>query len=320
MTLRFSLLACLLIGLVHLGAAPCRGASSAPREIQDAERKVGPLRVGDEQFTVLLHEKQIRGEGSPDPDLGTTLASLEIVDGAGAVHYRKSFSYEVWDDRFAESLSASVVALSGEHSSGLLVTYEVLPSTPLGGQSWQVFGLREGVLVPFGKPLVVQGQLVNAAAGEGPVKTSSEAGSPGDTLEFRMWTGNFFVVYPVLVDWLHAELRPAWRCFRMTSSGALTICPYRVQGDRVPQKQPLTFVRLHPDVDEATDGPEHIMLRRDSDVALLGCQGEVHWEQGEQVVSLEPDDDFWIKVRIDGQEGWVHTQADLLALGLPQAG
>jgi len=30
--------------------------------------------------------------------------------------------------------------------------------------------------------------------------------------------------------------------------------------------------------------------------------------------------DVWIKVRIDGQEGWIHSQEDFDAVGLPEAG
>ncbi|MBI4479365.1 MAG: hypothetical protein HY651_05025 [Acidobacteria bacterium] len=75
-------------------------------------------------------------------------------------------------------------------------------------------------------------------------------------LSFRVWTGNFFVIYPVRVDFVIAKAMPAWRCFRMTSQG----------------------------------------------------------------VGLSPGEDFWIKVRIDGKEGWIHTQEDFIAIGLPQAG
>jgi len=28
----------------------------------------------------------------------------------------------------------------------------------------------------------------------------------------------------------------------------------------------------------------------------------------------------WLKVRISGQEGWVHSEEDFQALGVPQAG
>jgi hypothetical protein len=30
------------------------------------------------------------------------------------------------------------------------------------------------------------------------------------------------------------------------------------------------------------------------------------------------DSDLWLKVRIDGKEGWVHSEEDFRALGLPE--
>ena len=85
----------------------------------------------------------------------------------------------------------------------MLLTYGRLPSTPLGGESWQVFGLFSG---------------------------------------------------------------PAWRCQKMTQRGPRPVCELRVEADRLPAEDP------------------------------------------------------WLKVRIDGKEGWVHTPEDFMAIGLPQAG
>lgn len=37
-------------------------------------------------------------------------------------------------------------------------------------------------------------------------------------------------------------------------------------------------------------------------------------------VQLGVGDDLWLKVRIDGKEGWIHTQEDFTAIGVLQAG
>jgi hypothetical protein len=88
----------------------------------------------------------------------------------------------------------------------------------------------------------------------------------------------------------------------------------------VPQDEELSFVRLHAEADEGMGTPQHVVLKRDSRVDLLGSEGEVSWQEDERYVGLAPGDDFWLKVRIDGREGWIHTQENFLALGLPQAG
>jgi hypothetical protein len=306
----------------------CNGTSSAAEpaaatavQLEDLERRVGPFAIGARRFTVVLHEKQVVGDTPPDPDWQTTLAALEIVDDTGAVHYRETFPYRPSGNEFGDSLGVSVSPLEGEHSSGLLVTYGVVPSTPLGGQSWQVFGIFEGRLVPFSKPISLDGDLVHdEGPSQGAVRTTEEPGRRGETLHFRVWTGNFFVVYPVLVDWLRAKVEPAWRCMPSTGNGPRASCPYRIVAERVPQEDELTFVRLHVEADEDMGTPQHVVLKRDSRVDLLGSEGEVRWQEDESSVGLAPGDDFWIKVRIDGREGWIHTQEDFSALGLPQAG
>jgi hypothetical protein len=257
---------------------------------------------------------------TPDPEWQSTLAVLEIVDESGRAHYRRTFPYELAGHEFAEPWSVAVQPLVGKSGKGLLVTYGVIPSTPLGGQSWQVLGLSNGRLVPFGNPISVEGALVNGGESEPQVETTEEPGREGDTLRFRVWTGNFFAVYPVLVDWSRASLAPAWRCSRSTSRGPRSDCAYAVEADRVPQEDELTFVRLHVEADEGMAAPSHVVLKQDSQVDLLECAGEVRWEQDERAIGLTPGDDFWIRVRIDGREGWIHTQEDFLALGLPQAG
>jgi hypothetical protein len=66
--------------------------------------------------------------------------------------------------------------------------------------------------------------------------------------------------------------------------------------------------------------PGHVVLKKDSKVVILAAQGKVDWQEDDHGVGLTPGDDFWLKVRIDGKEGWIHTQEDFLAIGLPQSG
>ena len=44
------------------------------------------------------------------------------------------------------------------------------------------------------------------------------------------------------------------------------------------------------------------------------------WDEEKDIVGLGVGEDLWLKVRIDGKEGWIHTQEDFSAIGLPQAG
>ena len=43
-------------------------------------------------------------------------------------------------------------------------------------------------------------------------------------------------------------------------------------------------------------------------------------EDAAEVTSLGVDEDLWLKVKIDGDTGWIHTAEDFSALGLQQSG
>ncbi|MBI4461207.1 MAG: hypothetical protein HY648_14260 [Acidobacteria bacterium] len=319
MMIRWFLLACCL---VSLHASPAWAQTTSPAaQLEDATREVGPFDIKDQQFTVVLRSKRVEAQG-PAPDLSfqETFTRLEIKDAAGRVHYEKSLPIpEVSDGSFVETTDTSALLLQGKQGSGLLVVYNSLPSTPLGGTSYQVFGLFDNKLVPFSKPLYLEGSLVNEESGDQLIQTSEELNFQGDVLLFRLWMGNFFVIFPARLDWLQAKISPAWLCQRMTARGPQPLCRYRVQTERVPPEEDPTFVRLFPEPEEAFT-PAHLVVKKDSSVEFLEVECEVVWGEDADGVGLSISDDPWIKVRIDGKEGWIHTQEDFIAIGLPQAG
>ena len=292
---------------------------SQSTRLEDLERQLGPLEIKGQRFTVVLHKKRVRGESPPDADFGETLERLEIKDAAGTVHFQREFPYEVSGNSFAETWDASAQVLEGKQGSGLLLTYGVLPSTPLGGESWQVFGLFDGKLVPFSKPLFTEGQLINGQAGEPVVETSEEPNLEADVLHFRVWTGNLFVIVPLRLDWLQGKMGPAWRCTKMTFRGPRPVCRLSVEAERVPQED-RTFVRLYPEAEETAGIPQHAVVEKDSKVEFLAAETALIGDEDTEGVGLAASDDVWLKVRIDGKESWIHTQEDFYAIGLPMAG
>jgi hypothetical protein len=305
------------------------GVGTAAPLLEDVRKEDGPFELGKQRFTVVLHMKRLAGQGVVvDQDFGQTLARMEIKDAAGKVHYEKRFPYEVSGDRFAMTTDASARLLRGSQGRWLLVTYGTLPSTPLGGESWQVFGLfagppsapLSGRLVPFSKPIMAEGQLINGKPGEQVVETSQEPKLQGDVLHVRVWAGNFFVIIPLRILWFQNMVGPAWRCVKMTARGPRPVCEVRVEAERRPADEDLTFVRLHPEPGDGTGVARHVVVKKDSKVEFLAAETEVVWKEHADSVDLGVSEDVWLKVRIDGKEGWIHTQEDLQAIGLPQTG
>jgi hypothetical protein len=77
------------------------------------------------------------------------------------------------------------------------------------------------------------------------------------------------------------------------------------------------------------------VVKKDSKVDLLTTLVATHWAEGNDgrfqgpmddagsfgVTSggvPDPDTDLWLKVRIDAKEGWMHSEEDFRALGLPE--
>jgi len=281
-------------------------------KLERFDRELGPFDIGGKQFTVVLHKKQI----GANPDTQQTLARVEIKDASGTMHYGRSLPLQLSGEEFQFTVDASAQLLQGARSSGLLLTYGTLPSPPLGGQSWQVFGLFDGKLKPFSKPVWFDGDLMLEKT-NGIARTSSEPKFQPEVVRAKIWGGNFFVLVPLRVDWLPAKMALAWRCSKPTPRGPRAICEYKVEADRVPSDEPQTFVRLFPEAEEGFT-PAHVVVKRESKVEFLAAEAEIVWEEDAEEAYLKVSHDPWLKVRIDGKEGWLHSEEDFSAIGLPQ--
>ena len=249
------------------------------------------------------------------------LASLEIVNAAGEVQHQESFPYSADPNGDSESCSADVQFLEGSNGKGILLSEGCLPSAPMSGGPWQIFGVVKGKLVLIGKPLVTEGELGDFVPGAiNRIGTVTQI--LPDTLQIRVWTGYFFATAQVRVDWFQGTLALAQHCFYQTGHGfAEGGCEMPVEKvERMPSDQELTFVRLFTESNENTGPPAHVVVKKDSRVEVLAAKVQIVWDDGRDAISLGAGGDIWIKVRIDDKEGWIHTDEDLNAIGLSQSG
>ena len=233
------------------------------------------------------------------------------------MHFKRTLPVQLSGAEFEYTVDASAEILQGTQGSGLLLTYGIFPSPPLGGQSWQVLGLSNGKLVAFSKPGWFDGDLVLEKTANGVTKTGSEPGFRPEVIRAKIWGGNFFVLVPLRIDWLPAKMSPAWRCSKPTAKGPRALCEYQVEADRVPTYQSVTFVRLFAEANEAFT-PLHVVVTENSKVEFLAAEAEVVWSEDAEEANLKISKDPWLKVRIDDKEGWIHSQEDFEALGLPE--
>jgi hypothetical protein len=255
------------------------------------------------------------------------LAALEIRDAAGNASYQKVFSYAIDQGHFQSSLSASARLASGKTGTGLVIHYVERTAAAQTGQietreSWQLFGLVNGKLAALGKPAPIgvpaaggqfMGVMMRAANG-----TVSVIGQP-DTIEVRAWTGYFYLFVPLRVDWSHGGLAQGQRCMEMIGGGLKEVgCDMRVEAVRKPPTDEFTFVRFFVEANENLGSVEHVVVRKDSKVEILGARAITTWnENGELIQPIIAD--VWLHVHIDDRAGWIHGEEDFSAAGLPAA-
>jgi len=305
--------------------------TSAERtKLEDVEQRLGPFSFHGETFTVVLHEKRM--PGARDPLFSQTLATLEVLDGKGAVQYQRIFKFGVEGERFERSLTASARLLSGKYFTGLLISYRLRLSTGENAEAWQVFGYQDGRYKAqearfriFDKPM--RGDLgANTSAEMQLVTPTGVVTKPmvpeGEIFEFRVWTGNFYLILPVGVDFAHGKLRPGIRCAG-TGGGKPGMheigCDMRVEAERKPPEAETTFLRVLNDTEPGQGEPLHLVLDKNSKIEILKANAFVDWGLSGDLMQVAFRD-VWLQVRIDGDEqkvGWIHTNEDFAAIGLP---
>jgi hypothetical protein len=308
-----------------------RSATAPPGE---SANHLGPFSIAGRNYSVELQTKKV-GPGPTDEQYDTVVA-MEIRDTTGAVQYRRTFPYmEAKEDDF-ESWSVSARLLTGTNGTGLLVSYGVYsePSAPEEEPTgwFQIFGVLDGRFVPFGATLEVQGGLLDEYADGHTYKAARPLGTQADAVEFKTWTGHCRLIYPVRVDWTQGKLTPAQECAK--TAGELGAgCQYKVVPEDKLYTEGITFVRLWAGPDEQSGQPMKAVVKKDSKVDLLTALVATQWTEssaaGSSANSKGPmddaggfgvvaDTDLWLKVRIDGKEGWMHSEEDFRALGLPE--
>jgi hypothetical protein len=186
-------------------SAPARAAQrSAPFaadvSLQDVEQRLGPFRLGGQDFSVVLHLKRITWAQTDRPE-EAALSALDIQDASGATLYRETFSYALEAGTFSESCMASTQLLDGGAARGLLISIGCWPSAPRSGDVWELFGLMNGKLIRFGRPFTTDGDFLGLIPNP-PRKVGRATLFLPDLMQFRVWAGNFQVTVPLHVDWM----------------------------------------------------------------------------------------------------------------------
>jgi hypothetical protein len=308
-------------------------SAGSPTPASESTKHLGPFSIAGQDYTIELRTRKVQ-PGSTD-EQGDTVVAMEIRDSAGVEQYQKMFPYQETNGEFSDSWSVSALPLAGANGTGLLVSYDSYsePSAPEEEPTgwFQVFGVLNGKLVPFGAPLEVQGGLLDQYADGHMYKAARPLGEKADAVEFKVWTGHCRLIYSVRVDWAAGKLSPAQECVGTVADPGEG-CQYKILPEDHLYADGITFVRLWPGPAEKSGQPMKTVVKKDSKVDLLTARIPVRWVEGTSAfapgsqgplenvirVGIGEDADLWLKVRIDGKEGWMHSEEDFRALGLPE--
>lgn len=295
-------------------AAGPKSAAPPPKVIISDQSQT--LIVAQQSFRLLTHVQRIEAPADE------TVEWWELRDAVEHVVYRESYPVAFENGMFESTVAISANSFTTNQGSGILVHGMEEPSDPESGGWVRLFGFKygrdkyaadPGLFGPFGPRILVEGKFLDIDTDSARAATAMH-----DVLKFRLWTGHFNIVYPVLINWITGKLQPAWRCIQTTSKGQVDSCTYPITVKANRASEP-TFVRLFPEPDDGSS-PRHVIVQPQSKIEYLEARTPVVWNEDAEVISFNADGDSWIRIRIDGVEGWIHNEEDFEAVGLPQSG
>lgn len=300
----------------------------APRKLVAADSSQN-FTIGEHTFRMLKHVQRI--EAAPGQSVEETVEWWELRNSKDQVVYREQYPFNVVNGVFDFSVSVTASSFTTKEGAGIVVQRGDEPSDPLSGGSVQVFGYKygrdkygvdESLFGSFGPPIWIQGDYLGIGTDTSrPTPTLPSAVTMmtmDDILKFRVWTGNFFILYPVRINWITGKLEPARRCLETTAKGRSERCSYPVEVEAHLGREQ-SFVRLFPEPDDGFT-PKHIVVQAETKIDFLEARTQIDWGGDGKAITFDLNGDVWLKVRIGGEEGWIHSEEDFDALGVPQSG
>lgn len=300
--------------------------------IEGVTETLPPVTLRGRPFTVTVHKRRLvwpaEAAHTFSADDDETAISFEIQDAAGARLYSRALDERLpaiesdlaevrRHGRLPFSTGVSARRLDGENGQALIVDWAELPSAPDACATSVILGLFDDKLTPFSEPFCEHVITDDRPGGTTKLKKDPKTGA--EFFEVREHTGFYSVIIPVRVDFLMAKLLPVRSCIRLDAPEPLReYCEFPVEAERRPDKDE-TFVRLFPVADESAT-PKHIVVKPSSAVQFLFALAPNVLDRYGRWKLFPHDELLWLKVRIDGVEGWVRAQEDLNALGLFLAG
>jgi hypothetical protein len=299
----------LILGLSLLTLVSVPGAYGQGTETEVAPPSVsvtlyGPFVLHQKSFTVKVTELTAVNRLAKSRILmwEKTVSEILITDQGGKIHFEERYDVPLHSNGFEYSISIQAHKLEGSSGEGIILKQDAVPSAPGSGRAIRIFALTEGLLKPVSPWLTVYGGRQKLlAAGDSTLRLPE-----GDRINFSVWAMFFGVVVPVSVD---------------LEGGTVSI-PEGINSYRVEAEGPIFLkdpepVPLYLEPTKSTKTVT-VSVSRESRIQYLEARTRAGFfgERVREVGISEP----WLKVRVDGVEGWVTGNNGFISVGLTPAG
>ncbi|HEY6268800.1 MAG TPA: hypothetical protein VIX11_10915 [Candidatus Acidoferrum sp.] len=282
-------------------AAPASAASAtrAPANkaiVHRREVSQGPFEIDGHVFTLRVSygctKLDEKGEQCNDA-FGDSAEWFRILDASGKVQFQQS--YPVTGDDGSTSISA--LSLEGRSHQALQVIFSFSPATPDTGEVSQLFALHDGSLQPLMPKPWVFGQL-NLPKGQSKDSFKLLA---SDSFEYPVNAFFFSKVNRYRLNWQDFRIDPI-------NPSEFDVQPYQgeIEADGV------INLFAKPDKNSVR---EHVQVGPKSHIVVL--KGSADTSSPED---LPISGQIWLKIKIDGKEGYINGSSDFAAIGLQMVG
>jgi hypothetical protein len=296
-----------LTGLLIIVAVCCssicvgsekQGAESEPTksqgqsgEAKKVKKKIELFKIGENRVAVIL-------DITEQPGYAPSYNAYEIKNEVSKSYYKETLG--------PGTDIEGVFKLEGKSGEGLIIYFDTEPNAPLAGKSFQIFGIEKGKVKPLSAPINVYGRMEQLPSGK---STNALKLFHPDLVKVEVWKDCFGVVIPLVVD-----------------LKKLTITPLRTEGifdinigytPDQPHRSIGITVKLYAD-HNVNAKEERIAATDVKKVEFINAYADVQFKKDKwRDIDVS---NLWLKVNINGKEGWVNDLEDFFTLGLIPSG
>ncbi|HAS55243.1 MAG TPA: hypothetical protein DCS42_14535 [Nitrospiraceae bacterium] len=253
-------------------------------------KKFGPFNIGQKRFFLTYHYV------GP-----TTGALLEIKDQSGVSFFKEA--HHISHDSLLDVEGA--FKLEGRNGEGIIVYYDAGPNAPPCGPAFQIFSLARDSFKPLSTRISFCGHFEKLSEG---APDEIVMLPDGNILNVGVWSDSFGIRIPLKVDFQKMTITPS------VSQGIFDIdIPYSVEPINTFSGHELTIYGAHSrNAKNVSIGAAEIHT-----IEFVKAYAEVQLTiVSESQLNIQLSNE-WLKVKVNGHEGWVNGTNDYRLLGLP---